>query len=141
MNETSRISSSREFHGSRPRTFNSPSYEVRPRMALSAVVLPAPLGPMRPRIRPSSTRKSIPSSATVVLKVLRRPRASMDAMGSALLLSGVPGWSAAGGSVQFLLGQTKPLDGGSDPGPFFSKKLLALTLEEQLAGAGLDEHA
>ena len=32
---------------------------------LSAVVLPAPLGPMRPTMRPGSTLKITPSSATV----------------------------------------------------------------------------
>ena len=85
MNETSRMSSSRAFHGSRPRTFNCPSYGMNPRIALSAVVLPAPLGPMTPRMRPSSTRKSMPSSATVVPKTLRKPRASIVAITSTLL--------------------------------------------------------
>src|SRR5882672_11479530 len=80
MNETSRMSPSRFVHGSRPRTFNSPSYEVSPRIALSAVVLPAPFGPIIPRMRPSSTCKSMPFSATVVPNALRRPRASIVAM-------------------------------------------------------------
>src|SRR2546427_179163 len=41
---------------------------------------------MSPRMRPSSTCRSIPSSATVAPKVLRRPRASMHTMASVLLL-------------------------------------------------------
>jgi hypothetical protein len=44
----------------RPRT------AVRPRIALSAVVLPAPFGPIRPTIRPAEMSKSMPSSATVL---------------------------------------------------------------------------
>ena len=56
-------------------------------MALSAVVLPAPLGPISPRMRPSSTRISMPSNAIVVPNSLRRPRASMHAMALALLFS------------------------------------------------------
>src|SRR5438552_3172700 len=80
MKQTSRMSSSRSRHGLRPSTRNSPSYGVSPRMALSAVVLPAPLGPMSPSMRPSSRRRSTPSSATVVPYALRRPRASMHAM-------------------------------------------------------------
>src|SRR5881409_3356846 len=136
MNETSRISSSREFHGSRPRTFNSPSYEVRPRMALSAVVLPAPLGPMIPRIRPSSTRRSTPSSAMVVPKALRRPRASMHAMASAFLLAGLGNFRFVGprfrgvgllqvGAVeQFLCFQSEPLDCCGDPWPLFIQEFL-----------------
>src|ERR1700682_3121097 len=80
MNETSRISSSRALHGSRPSTDNFPSYDVRPRIALSAVALPATLGPMSPRMRPSSTRRSTLSNATVVPKTLRRPCASIVAI-------------------------------------------------------------
>src|ERR1700675_2010965 len=157
MKETSRMSCSRALHGSRPSTFNSPSYGVRPRIALSAVVLPAPLGPMSPRMRPSSIRKSMPSSAMVVPKALRRPRASMTVMASALLLILVPvpggirlggfrrcgiGRRPAGRSVQkFLRFQAEPLNGCVDPRPFFSKKLLPFALQQQTARAGIDEHA
>src|SRR2546428_8512992 len=115
---------------------------MRPRIALSAVVLPAPLGPMMPRMRPSSTRKSMPSSATVVPKAFRRPRASMDAMASALLLFGFrlrP--VACAGLQQFFRCQAKPLNGCVDPGPLFGKKLLAFALQQEVARAGLDEHA
>src|SRR3982074_569601 len=114
---------------------------MRPRIALSAVVLPAPLGPMSPRMRPSSTRKSMPSSATVVPKVLRRPRASMQAMALALLLCRLRRRTRFGGIQQFFRGQAEPLNGGVDPGPLFREKLLAFALEQQIARAGLDEHA
>src|SRR5205814_4787489 len=110
-------------------------------MAFSAVVLPAPLGPTSPRMRPSSTRKSIPSSATVAPKVLRRPRASMHAMVLALLTCVRRGAARFGGSQQFLRGQAEPLDGRLDPGPLLGKKLVALALQQQIAGAGVDEHA
>src|SRR5437879_2655224 len=141
MKETSRMSCSRAAQGSRPSTFNSPSYEVRPRIALSAVVLPAPLGPMSPRMCPSSTRRSTPSSATVVPKALRRPRASMHAMGSALL-AGIRRRRAGCGSCQQLLRrQAETLNRRVDSGPLVGEKLLALALQQQLAGAGIDEHA
>src|SRR5258706_13731565 len=100
-------------------------------MALSSVVLPAPLGPMIPRMRPSSTRRSTPSSAIVVPKALRRPRASIDAMASALLLFG----------EQLFQREAKPLNGRADSGPFFAQESLAFRLEQELARAGIDEHA
>src|SRR6266508_1025836 len=109
-------------------------------MALSAVVFPAPLGPMRPRMRRSSTRKSTPSSAMVVPKALRSPRASMHAMASASLL-----WSIRRRGrrrfQQFFRCQAEPLDGCVDPGPLLRKKLLAFALQQQIARAGFDEHA
>src|SRR5215472_770613 len=110
---------------------------MRPRIALSAVVLPAPLGPMSPRIRPSSTRKSTPSSAMVVPKVLRRPLASMHAMASALLLSIIRVCRLQ----QFFRSQTQPLDGCVNPGPFLRQKLAALALQQQTACISFDEHA
>src|SRR6266480_1046604 len=141
MKETSRMSCSRAAQGSRPSTFNSPSYEVRPRIALSAVVLPAPLGPMSPRMRPSSTRKSTPSRAMVVPKTLRRPRASMQAMVSALLLSSF-GRPALYRSIEQLFWcQTEPLNGCVDPGPMLHEELLAFAFEQQIGRAGFDEHA
>src|SRR6266480_3946929 len=142
MKETSRMSCSREFQGSRPSTFSSPSYEVRPRIALSAVVLPAPLGPMIPRMRPSSTRKSTLSSAIVVPKALRRRRASMQAMASALLLCSLRRRPVScGGTQQFLRCDAEPLNSCGNPGPLFGKKLLAFALQQQIARAGFDEHA
>src|SRR5215831_17857050 len=119
---------------------------MSPRIALSAVVLPAPLGPISPRIRPSSTHKSMSSSAMVGPKALRRPRASMHAMASALLLRSI-GFcirrrDAVGRALQQLFRlQAQALDGCVDPGPFVGQKLLALSLEQQSARAGFDEHA
>src|SRR6266516_4652891 len=114
---------------------------MRPRIALSAVLLPAPLGPISPRMRPSSTFKSTLSSATVVPKVLRRPRASMHAMVLALLTCVRRGTARFGSSEQFLRRQAEPPNGRVDRGPLLSKKLLALTLQQQMADAGVDEHA
>src|SRR5262249_27709939 len=82
-------------------------------------------------MRPSSTRRSTPSSATVVPKALRRPRASMVAMASALLL---------GRLQQLLRLQAQPLNGCVDPRPLLGKKFLALALEQLVARALPDEH-
>src|SRR5215472_10667491 len=155
MKQTSRMSRSRSVQGSRPSTFNSPWYGVRPRIALSAVVLPAPLGPMSPRMRPSSTRKSTPSNAMVVPNALRSPRASMHAMASTLLRLRVGlrarlcitlrirrstrRWPAV--FEQLFRVQAEALNGGRDPRPFFRQKFLAFPLQQQAARAGFDEHA
>src|SRR3954467_3824018 len=114
-------------------------------MAFSAVVLPAPFGPMIPTIRPSSTRRSMPSSATVVPNAFRRPRASMHDMASALLVfvrallvrallvrallvGSLYGFrlDTARAVQQFLRVQAETLNHGHNPGPFFLQKLLAL---------------
>src|SRR5260221_5085907 len=102
---------------------------------------------MRPRMRPSSTRRLIPSSATVVPKTLRRPRASMHVMVSGLLFWRV-GWgvlrgpfAVGSGIQQFFGGETESLNGGVDPWPLFLEKLLTLALQQQIARAGIDEHA
>src|SRR5215472_4329583 len=123
-------------------------------MALSAVVLPAPFGPTSPRMRPSSTRRSTPSSAMFVPKALRRPRASMHAMASAVLLAGVRRFRFVGprlcrvrlglfvGAVEQLFGlQPEALDGGGNPRPFFSQEFLSLALKQELARAGINKHA
>src|SRR5437867_10248221 len=136
MNETSRMSSSRAFHGSRPSTDNCPSYEVSPRIALSAVVLPAPFGPMSPRMRPSSTRRLTSSSATVVPKTLRSPRASIVAITLFPLCLG----TALRSGIEFFLRQTKPLNLFREPRPFIGQKFLAFALQQQIAGAGFHEH-
>src|ERR1700736_3230476 len=141
MNETSRMSSSRAFHGSRPSTDNCPSYEVSPRIALSAVVLPAPFGPINPRIRPSSTRRSTLSNATVVPKTLRRPRASMQAIASSLLLSSLRRPAGCGGIQPLFWGQAEPLGGCVDPGPVVRKKLLTFAFQQQIPRAGFDKHS
>src|SRR5262249_1747807 len=140
--QTSRISRSRSFHGSRPRTRSSPRYGIRPRIAFSAVVLPAPFGPIIPRMRPSSTRKSMPASATVVPNVLRRPRASMHGMDSALLLFGFGlRLTARAHITTFFGGGAEPLNGHLNSGPFFSEKFLAPALHKQIARPIFDEHA
>src|SRR5438876_11134195 len=142
IKETSRMSSSRALQGSRPSTVNFPSYEVRPRIALSAVVLPAPFGPISPRMRPSSTRRSTPSRAIVVPNDLRSPRASMHAMVSAFLLFFSFRLRLARAVLQqFFRLQAEPLNGCVDPGPFFAKKLLPFTMQQQIARTGIDEHA
>src|SRR4051812_45991683 len=119
-------------------------------MAFSAVVLPAPFGPMIPTIRPSSTRRSMPSSATVVPNAFRRPRASMHDMASALLvfvralLVGSPyrfRLDTARAVQQFLRVQAETLNHGHNPGPFFLQKLLALAFQQQIARSLFDEHA
>src|SRR5262245_53263752 len=93
-------------------------------------------------MRPSSTRRSTPSSATVVPKALRSPRASMLAMISALLLPGVRFRQAAlAGFQQLSRREAEALDGGEDPGPLLVEELLALALQQQLARPGVDEHA
>jgi hypothetical protein len=66
MNATCCISSARWRRGSRPSTSSCPSKGPRPRMAFSAVVLPAPFGPIRPTMRPAGISKSTRSSATVL---------------------------------------------------------------------------
>src|ERR1019366_121193 len=119
------------------------------RIALSAVVLPAPLGPISARMRPSSTRRSTPSSAIVVPNALRRPRASMHAMASALLLRGIrlrrlrPGnLRRRPRAIKYLSRfQAKPMDGGLDPRPLFAHELLPLSLQQRAACAHIDEHA
>src|SRR6266567_6436401 len=103
---------------------------MSPRIAFRAVLLPAPFGPTIPRMRPSSTRRSMPSTATVAPYVLRRPRASMHVMASALLLG-----------QQFFGTQTEPLNRCMDPRPLLLVKLLTLALQQQVARAGIDEHA
>src|SRR5579862_9731865 len=114
---------------------------MRPRIALSAVVLPAPFGPMSPRIRPSSTRKSTPSRAMLVPKALWRPRASMHVMASVLLLEAFRGLASGSGIQEFLRFQAQPLNVGVDSRPLLGQKLLALAFQQQLARTRIDKHA
>src|SRR5258708_3953243 len=107
---------------------------MRPSIACSAVLLPAPLGPMRPRMRPSSTERSTPARAMDLPKALRRPRASMQGTSSALLTRG------GGGGAEQLLRQAQPLDGRPDFRPLFAEEPLALALQQQVPRAGVDEH-
>src|SRR5260370_1356881 len=100
-------------------------------------------------MRPSSTRRSTPSSAIVAPNALRRPRASMHAMASALLLRSIVlrglrrrGLRRRPRAIQKLFRlQAKPLDGGTDPRPLFAQELLPLALQQHTACAGIDEHA
>src|SRR6059058_4883333 len=96
---------------------------------------------MSPRIWPSSTRRSTPSSAMVVPKALRRPRASMVAIASALLFSSRRFVAGCDSVQQFLRSQAEALYCCMDPGPFFRQKFLSLALQQQIARAGVDEHA
>src|SRR6266487_2515263 len=97
---------------------------------------------MSPRMRPSPTRKSTPSKAMVVPKTLRRPRASMQAIVSALLLCTFRRRPVGcGGTQQFFWRDAEPLNRRGDPRPLFRKKLLAFALQQQSARAGFDEHA
>src|SRR5207302_6816978 len=99
-------------------------------MACRAVLLPAPFGPMMPRIRPSSTWRSTPSSSMVAPNALRRPRASMQAMSALLHLA-----------VQQLFGgQAEPANRCVDPRPVLGEQLLALALQQQLARSPIDVH-
>src|SRR5918994_6277079 len=51
-------------------------------MTLNAVVLPAPFGPIRPEIWPSSTENDTPSSATIPPKRRVTSRTSSRAIGA-----------------------------------------------------------
>src|SRR5262249_49023065 len=139
IKQTSRIRQSRPPHGSWPRTFNSPSYGVSPRIALRVVVLPAPFRPISPTMRPSSIRRSTPSSTTFPPNALRRPRASMHGIASVSTFL-FRFRTALAAVEQILDGEPQSLDGLLDPGPFLRNELLALALEQQVARAIDDEH-
>src|SRR4051812_43537020 len=97
-------------------------------MALSAVVFPAPFGPISPRMRPSSMRRLTRSSATVAPKVLRRSRASMQGMLVVPFCFCLRGVAEPG--EEFFRAQAESADGGGDSGPLFSEESLAFSLEE-----------
>ena len=59
MKQTSSISAARSRDGSFPSTESSPSNVASPRIAFRAEVLPAPLGPIRPTIRPGGMSRSM----------------------------------------------------------------------------------
>src|SRR5712664_2605962 len=83
----------------------------------------------------------MPSSAMVAPKALRRPRASMHGMASALLYVGGRVATGCGSIQQFLRRQAEPLNGCVDHGPLLRKELLAFALQQPIARAGIDEHA
>src|SRR5438876_891233 len=98
----------------------------------------------RPSVGSSSTSNlaSIAiTSAMVVPKALRRPRASMHAMASGLLLwgirlrgqrlGGIRGRGTASAVQKLFHLQAEPLDRGLYPGPFFAEKPLPFALQQQ----------
>src|SRR5579864_7667527 len=146
MKHTSRISRSRWVRGSSPSTLSSPLKGVRPRIALSAVVLPAPFGPMSPTMRPGCTLKLTPSSARLAPKDLASPRASITAVIFCPLRGVRRGRPGGGGScgaraLQFVGGDPEALDGRKDLRPLVLEEALALVFHQCLARAGADVHA
>src|ERR1700733_503072 len=141
MNETLRISSSRCERGSSPNTRSSPSKRVRPRIAFKAVVLPAPLGPMRPTMRPGSTVKVTSSNACVWRYDFFRPRASITFV-ITLPRCGRVRRIGRGRSVAQQVGgrEAQPLDGGVDLRPLLLQKALALVLHQGGARPKADKH-
>src|SRR3954447_8730844 len=93
-------------------------------------------------MRPSSIFKSMPSRATVVSNTLRSPRASIEAIGLALLSFCCFAVAALSrGGIQFFLGQAKPLDGRSDAWPLVIQKFLPFAFVQEVMRAGPHEHA
>src|SRR5207245_8987259 len=91
---------------------------------------------MSPRMRPSSTRRLTSSSATVVPKTLRSPRASIVAITLFPLCLG----TALRSGIEFFLRQIKRLNLFREPRPFIGQKFLAFALQQQIAGAGFHDH-
>src|SRR5579862_5019947 len=150
MKHTSRMSSSRWLRGSSPSTLRSPSKAVRPRIVLSAVVLPAPFGPMSPTIRPGSIAKLTPSSARLAPKLLVRLLASTIAVifftwrgGGAATPGRRPrsGRRRSARALQVIGAQAEALNGGVDLRPLLLEEALPLVLHQRLARAGAHEHA
>src|SRR3954454_23180686 len=107
-------------------------------MAFRTVVLPAPLGPISPRIRPCSTCRSMLSTATVFLNTLRRPRPSISAI-SAVLLFGIGiRWHNL---QQVFRGQAEALDPCGDARPLLCEKSLAPSGQQQLLSSIHHEHS
>src|SRR5262245_9056747 len=97
---------------------------------------------MSPRMRPSSTRKSTPSSAMVAPKALRRPRASITAMALVLLLCGVWCRPSTGGAFAWSCGSLDGLLTGCVVlGSFVGENVLSLVLQQQVSRIGFADHA
>src|SRR5579864_8263918 len=80
---------------SKPKTDARPeSGETRPTSTRMVVVLPAPLGPSRPKISPGLTSKLTPSSARTSLNLRDRAETSMASGAAALLIGISPGVAA-----------------------------------------------
>src|SRR5215467_8092077 len=110
-------------------------------MALSAVVLPAPFGPISPKIRPSGSSSSKPSSATVVPNDLRNPRASMHAMASPLFLFCLRRLAFRAAVEHVFRFQSEALDGSGYFGPALVEKVPAFPLQQRGARARIHKHA
>src|SRR6185437_4923505 len=111
----------------------------------------APLGPMRPTIRPGATVKLTPSRARFAPKDLVRPRASIIVV-IAVALRGCRPPSPAlcrircvrsrrAGAQQLLRGEAEALDSGEYFGPLGFQEALALVFHERLAGPIADVHS
>src|SRR5437764_11571671 len=96
---------------------------------------------MIPRMRPSSTRMSMPSSATVLPNALRSARASMHAIVSALLFAGLRSAPFSRAIQQVLWRQSKALNVGLNLRPFFRQEFLPFALQQQVARSRLHEHS
>src|SRR3569833_3358375 len=116
-------------------------------MALRAVVLPAPFGPMRPTMRPVSIEKLTWSRARVLRKFFVRPRASIIVV---IVLSRArggdlrrPGRSMGFGTLAEQLGggQTQALDRRVDPRPLVIEKSGSLVFHERLTHPNTHEHS
>src|SRR5258705_178523 len=90
-------------------------------------------------MRPSSTCRSMPSSATAVPYVLRRPCASIGSMASASFLWSV-GCVDRARFQQFFRRETEPPDGRGEPGPLLGQESPALGFEPRGASPGSAEH-
>src|SRR5579859_2299553 len=115
-------------------------------MARSALVLPAPLGPMRPTMRPASILKLARSNATCAPYFLVRFFASM----SGAMISFVLGFAAGRrGRVgdsrrlgkQFLRGESEPVDDGENLRPILVEEAFALAGQQQPPRAIAHVHA
>src|SRR5438105_8710096 len=97
---------------------------------------------MSPRIRPRSTDRSIPSSATVLFrKIFLSPLASMQAIASALPFCFAAGTIALDGRQQLFGREPEALNGFADRRPFLVEKSAALGIEQEIADVFPDVHA
>ena len=120
--------------------------EVSPRMALRAVVLPAPFGPMRPTMRPGWTVKLTPSSARCAPNALRQaPRFNYCCHLLHPVLRGpggtLPPAAAAPSRSRSLAESPSLLDAGEHLRPLVLEEALPLVLQQRLARPDVHEHA
>src|SRR5690349_1795625 len=146
MKQTSSMRASRCVRGSSPSTLSSPSKEVRPRMDLITVVLPAPFGPLRPTIRPASTLRSTPRTTGVLPYRFVRPRASIIAVIFSIRRGARRERLGCRGRFrttfhEFFGCEAKARDGRVDLRPFRLEEVHTLVFHESGAGPFIDEHA